>query len=124
VSGIAEPRKSLVVAGEVVQCYFWHGILWVGDVGEHAFFDVKRRTNPDFSSASLFTTDVPPVLVRADDTLVAFFLLENSTGLQTVRHKVGQASASAAEVCVAVFFLFGGTVFCLSFSILLLSVDL
>jgi len=78
--------------------FFWHGILWLNDLGEHAFFDIRSRHSVDMSTASVFSTDVPPLLVRAEDSLHVMFLLENSTGLQIIRHKVGEAVLAGSAV--------------------------
>jgi len=91
-------RKPLGGGGtEPPTMYFWHGVLWVNDLGEHAFFDVKKQVSPE-TGATLSTTDVPPLLIRPDDKLHVMILLENITGLQTVRYKIAEAALLGSHV--------------------------
>lgn len=84
---------------ESLRGFFWHGIVWKNEVGEHAFYDVKIRSGAsDYSSTTLMTSDLPPLVVREDDTVRVLFLLENSYGLQTVRYKVSEASIKGSQV--------------------------
>ncbi|KAJ3434208.1 hypothetical protein M0813_24205 [Anaeramoeba flamelloides] len=76
--------------------FFWHGILSLNDFGEHAFFDIKVRKksqkNPPI--VSIYSSDIPPIPVRSEDTLNVKILLENNVGLSTVRYKVAEAQFS------------------------------
>jgi hypothetical protein len=84
--------------------FFWHGILSLNELGAHAFFDVKIKKNvPDAPNAvRIFTSDIPPLLLTASDTLHATLLLENNVGLNTVRYCVTESQFLGTELMRAV----------------------
>ena len=78
--------------------FFWHGVLSLNDLGEHAIFNIKVRKasvgGPNL--VALYTADLPPVPVRARDVVRIIFLLENNVGTATVRYKICASSFHGA----------------------------
>jgi len=69
--------------------FFWSGLIILNDTGAHTFFDVKLKIPPDDTdTATLYTSDVPPLLIKKEDTLRVQFILENCVGITPLRCKV------------------------------------
>lgn len=79
--------------------FFWHGILSLNDLGEHAFFDVNIKKNvPDAPNmVGIYTNDIPPLPMSSSDIMNVTFLLENNVGLRTLRYRVAEAHLEGME---------------------------
>lgn len=79
--------------------FFWHGILSLNDLGEHAFFDVKIRKNVPGAPniVGIYTDDIPPLPMSASDIMNVTFLLENNVGLRTLRYLVAESHLEGVE---------------------------